>query len=88
MAAAGFDASFAFEYDAPSDTAYKLYSPDAEKPATQIYIDVPGDKPAELSARSDSVRQIAKKYTLVRYYYPAEVRDQIRNAAEPLLIKE
>lgn len=88
LARAGYDVEFAFEYDAPSDTAYKLYSPDAEKPATQIYIDVPGGKLAELSDRSDSVRQIARKYTLVRYYYPAAVRDQIRDVAEPLLKKE
>ena len=42
IAAAGFNVDFAFEDDAPSDTAYKLYNPDAEKPATQIYIEASG----------------------------------------------
>jgi HD superfamily phosphohydrolase len=86
--AAGFDVDFAFEYDAPSDTAYKLYNPDAEKPNTQIYIEVPGSAYAELSTRADSVKAIAKEYTLVRYYYPASVRKSIRADAEPLLAKE
>jgi uncharacterized protein len=85
---ADFNVDYAFEADAPSDTAYKLYNPDAEKPATQIYIESLGDEQVELSQQSDGVAQLAKKYTLVRYYYPAKVRDQIRTEAEPLLSKE
>lgn len=88
IAAAGFNVDFAFEGDAPSDTAYKLYNPDSEEPATQIYIEVLGGRQVELSQESDSVKQLAKKYTLTRYYYPASVRDQIRTSAEPLLNKE
>ena len=88
IAATSFDVDFAFEDDAPSDTAYKLYNPDAEKPATQIYIEAAGHGQVELSQLSESVRQLTKKYTLVRYYYPAEVREQIRTMAEPLLNKE
>ena len=82
---AGYDVEFAFASDAPSDTAYKLYNPDLEEPATQIYIEAPGGGQVELSQRSDAVKQLAKKYTLVRYYYPAETRDRIRTQAEPLL---
>lgn len=85
---ASLDVDFAFEHDAPSDTAYKLYNPDAEKPATQIYIEALGDGQVELSQLSESVKQLTKKYTLVRYYYPAGVRDKIRTMAEPLLSKE
>ena len=86
--AAGLDVDFAFEGDAPSDTPYKLYNPDAGTPATQIYIEALDHGQVELSQRSDSVRQLCKKYALTRYYYPADVRDQIRTIAEPLLEKE
>jgi HD superfamily phosphohydrolase len=85
IAAAGYDVDFAFESDAPSDTAYKLYNPDAEEPATQIYIEGPTGDHVELSRRSDAVKQLAKKYTMVRYYYPADTRDEICKKAEPLL---
>ena len=88
ITAAGLDVDFAFEVDAPSDTAYKLYNPDAEKPATQIYIEALGNTQVELSQQSESVHQLTKKYTLTRYYYPPDVRDTIRMVAEPLLNKE
>ncbi|MEQ8786514.1 MAG: HD domain-containing protein [Pirellulaceae bacterium] len=85
IAAAGYDVEFAFASDAPSDTAYKLYNPDAEKPATQIYIEGAAGGQVEISQRSAAVDQLTKKYTLVRYYYPADTRNQIRAEAEPLL---
>ncbi|MBN2023561.1 MAG: hypothetical protein JW809_12320, partial [Pirellulales bacterium] len=88
IAAAKFEVDFAFKDDAPSDTAYKPYDPDAEKPATQIYVEALGSGQVELSQQSESVKQLTKKYTLVRYYYPADVRDEIRRQAEPLLEKE
>jgi HD superfamily phosphohydrolase len=84
----GYDIEFAFEPDVPSDTPYKLYNPDAEKPGTQIYIESANGNQVELSQCSDAVKQLTKKYTLVRYYYPADARDQIREKAEPLLRKE
>ncbi len=84
IAAAGYDDEFAFAFDAPSDTAYKLYNPDAEEPATQIFIEGQEGQ-EELTRRSEPVRELAKKYTLVRYYYPADVRDEIRSKAGPLL---
>jgi uncharacterized protein len=83
--AAGYDIDFAFAHDAPSDTAYKIYNPDAEKPATQIYIEDSSGGQVELSQCSDAVKQLTKKYTLVRYYFPPDTRDQIRAKAEPLL---
>ncbi len=86
--AAGLEAEFAFAHDAPSDTPYKLYNPDAEKPATQIYVETSSGKHRELSQESDSVRQLTKEYTLVRYYFPASVREGIRAEAEPLLFRE
>ena len=88
IAAAGYTVDYAFAADTPSDTAYKLYNPDAEKPATQIYIEASAGNFKELSDCSDSVKQLTKKYTLVRYYFPAAVRDQVFAEAVPLLDKE
>ncbi len=88
IVAAGYDVEFAFEPDAPSDTPYKLYNPDAEEPATQIYIESANGDQVELNQCSDAVKQLTNKYTLVRYYYPADARSQIREKAEPLLKKE
>ncbi len=88
IAAGGYAVEYAFAPDTPSDTAYKLYNPDAEKPATQIYVEAPGGTYQELSDRSDSVKQLTKKYTLVRYYFPASVRERVLAEAVPLLVKE
>lgn len=88
IANAGYNVEFAFEPDAPSDTPYKPYDLDAEKPATQIYIESANGDQGELSECSAPVKLLAKKYTLVRYYYPADARSQIREKAEPLLKKE
>ncbi|KKL80240.1 hypothetical protein LCGC14_2006750 [marine sediment metagenome] len=85
---AGFEEEFAFAHDAPSDTPYKLYNPNAEKPATQIYVESQSGKHQELSECSDSIKPLAKKYTLVRYYYPKSVQQSIQTEAEPLLSKE
>ncbi len=85
---AGLDTDYAFEYDAPSDTAYKLYNPDAEQPATQIYIANATGKQVELSECTESVHHLTKRYKLVRYYFPADVRGQIETDARPLLTKE
>jgi hypothetical protein len=88
VAAAGLEPDFYFAHDAPSDTAYKLYDPDAEKPATQIYVEGVSGKHQELSECSESARQLTKRYTLVRYYYPESARQKIRADAGPLLFKE
>jgi HD superfamily phosphohydrolase len=88
VAAHGFEVEYAFAADTPSDTAYKLYNPDAEKPATQIYVEASNGKYLELSECSDTVKQLTKKYTLVRYYFPAEARADVHAQAVPLLDKE
>jgi uncharacterized protein len=85
LGTAGIDPNYAFESDTPSDTAYKLYDPDAAKPATQIFVEVHDGSQKELSSVSENVRQLTRKYTLIRYYYPASVRSAIRAEAEPLL---
>jgi len=74
--------------DSPSDTAYKPYNPDAETPATQIYISNPSGKQVELSQCSDNVKNLTKKYTMTRYYFPEAVREEILEKAAPCLIKE
>ncbi|MFZ5830760.1 MAG: HD domain-containing protein [Planctomycetota bacterium] len=84
----GLSTAFAFAHDAPSDTPYKLYNPEAAQPATQIFIETEDGSQEELSRVSDSVHQLTKKYTLVRYYYPGAVRDRIRQEAEPLLDRD
>jgi HD superfamily phosphohydrolase len=85
--AVGYSAAWAFAHDTPSDTPYKLYNPDAERSAIQIYIQT-GDGYRELGEQSDLVRQLAKKYTLTRYYFPADVRPRMISEAAPLLDKE
>ncbi len=85
---ANIDKEYSFEHDAPSDTAYKLYNPDAEEPATQIYVADASGEQVELSQRTESVHELTKKYNLLRYYYPASVRDMIQNEAEPLLRRD
>ena len=85
----GRDAKYSFARDTPSDTAYQLYNPDAEKSSTQIYIEGGNGKQQELSQLSDSVKnQLSKKYTLVRYYFPAELQEKITSDAVPILFKE
>jgi HD superfamily phosphohydrolase len=88
IAANGFDVNYAFAPDTPSDTAYKLYNPDAEKLATQIYVEASDGNCTELSECSDTVKQLTKKYTLVRYYFPAEMRAGVLAEAVPLLNNE
>lgn len=84
---AGFDRDFAFADDAPGDIAYKLYNPESSNPATEIYVETHAGQQKELSIESDNVRQLTKGYTLVRFYYPEEVRDRIHQEAEPLLAR-
>ena len=41
----GLSPEYALADDAPADTPYKPYDPDAEKPATQIYVETAGGTP-------------------------------------------
>jgi len=79
----GMDCDFCFAYDTPADAPYKPYDPDEQKPPTQIYIET-SDGLREISTLSTTVQQL-KKYTLVRYYFPAECRDEIDRIARATL---
>ncbi len=82
---ASLPAKYCFAHDKPGDTPYKPYIPDAEKPATQIYVQTHAGAMSELSRVSEHVANLTKKYTLTRYYFPASCRDQIVHEAIPLL---
>lgn len=84
----GLPVEFFFDSDTPSDTAYKLYNPDASKPATQIYVHSADGKQHELSRLSENVANLTKPYKLIRYYFPENVQELIRSEAVPLLFKE
>ena len=88
LADTGYDTDYTFDSDTPSDTAYKRYEPDAERPATQIYIAESDGQLTELTKCSRRVRELTDKYTLQRYYYPAAVRGRIQTEAESSLIRE
>jgi len=77
-----------FVCDSPADTPYKPYDPDAEKPATQIYVENLLGVPQEFGLLSDAVRELKRKYTLLRYYFPAEVRPEIEKLAATHLKKD
>lgn len=85
---AKLDPAYSFKDDTPGDTAYKLYDPDADKPATQIYLEQANGTHQEISRCSPSVLQLTTEYKLVRYYFPDSVRTQIESEAKPLLFKE
>jgi HD superfamily phosphohydrolase len=77
-----------FAEDTPGDTPYRPYDPDEEKQATQIYIETAPSRLTELSKHSESVDALKKKYTLVRYYYPPDIRNYIQQIAKETLRKD
>ena len=83
----GLSAEYALAEDTPADTPYKPYDPDAEKPATQIYVESAAGKPEPLSRNSAMVEALSKKYTLIRYYCPKELRDELEAIARTKLGK-
>lgn len=66
-----------FPYDTPADTPYKVYDPTADKPETQIYVEDQAGKIKTLDQLSDQVSVLRNKITKLRYYFPAEARDEI-----------
>jgi uncharacterized protein len=82
------DTDYSFVPDTPTDTPYKPYDPDAEKPATQIYVENSLSELKELSSVVEAVETLKKKYTLVRYYYPESIREDIDLIAKETLRKE
>ncbi len=84
----GLDPEYAFVDDTAADTPYKPYDPDASRPASQIYIETTDGKNVEISTRSDALAQLHKKYSLLRYYYPESIRDQIETIAKSTIARE
>lgn len=82
------DVDYCFASDSPSDTAYKPYDPDADKPATQIYLQNADGSQQELSRLSENVQNLTKPYRLTRFYFPEIARETIRSEALPLLFKD
>jgi HD superfamily phosphohydrolase len=81
-------AKYLFAIDNPSDTPYKPYDPDAEKPAKQIFVEIATGKPQEISFLSKTVLQLRDQYELVRYYFPARLRSALEEIARNTLWKE
>jgi len=84
----GLDAGYLFLFDTPGDTPYEPYDPDEEEERTQIYIETPDGRQAEISRCSKPVEQLTSKYQLLRYYYPEWIRDNINEIAQQHLRKE
>ena len=78
---------YSFVVDTPADTPYKPYEEDAEKPATQIYIEDAYGKPRNLASLSQPVSQLQTRYELARYYFPEALRDVIDPIAASKLKK-
>ncbi len=86
MQECGLDPRYCFAEDSASDTPYEPYQPDVEKPARQIYVENSAGQVVEISTLSDALVQLRKTWTILRYYVPAEFRDELRQiAAETLL---
>jgi uncharacterized protein len=77
-----------FQSDSPADTPYKPYDPDSDKPATQIYVENLLGKPQEFGTLSSAVQSLKSKYSLLRYYFPEDVREQVESLATQHLKKE
>jgi HD superfamily phosphohydrolase len=79
----GMDPRYCWVEDSASDTPYEPYHPDVEKPSKQIFVESSDGQIVEISRLSEALMQLRKTYTVIRYYAPAEVRDEMtRIAAE------
>lgn len=76
----GLDLRYAFVEDSASDTPYEPYEPDEERPAGQILVESADGRIVEISQISEALRQLRKTYTVMRYYFPAELRDDMTQA--------
>jgi hypothetical protein len=79
---------YAFVAETAADTPYKPYDPDAARPASQIYVETADGRSVEISARSEALVHLRKKYEFVRYYFPESIRDRIERVADETLRKE
>jgi uncharacterized protein len=73
---------YSFVEDAPGDTAYEPYDPDADAPARQIYVETTQGEIKELSTESHAVRQLREPYRLLRFYFPEALRAKIDRIAK------
>lgn len=77
----GREPAYHFVEDSPSDTPYAPYHPDAAAPSRQIFVETATGRIVEISQLSDAVIQLRKKYTMFRYYVPADFRDELCDLA-------
>jgi HD superfamily phosphohydrolase len=88
LSQAGLDPDYSFVEDTPGDTPYKPYDPDDAKPATQIYAQTTLGEITEISKQSPAVQVLKSKYSLLRYYFPASIRDKMEKIAKAALVKD
>ena len=74
--------------DSPSDTPYVGYQPDKEDPASLIFVRSPFGKMDELTDCSPLASSITEKDQVVRYHYPAELREDMEALATQLFSKK
>jgi HD superfamily phosphohydrolase len=74
--------------DTASDTPYKPYDPDGDKPNDQIYIEDSLGKQVEFSTISKPVSELKEKYSLLRYYFPEQLGDEMKEIASKTLKKD
>jgi HD superfamily phosphohydrolase len=74
------DPAYHFVEDTASDTPYEPYEPDAERPARQIMVENGEGRIVEISQQSEALQQLRKTYTVMRYYAPAWLREEMRTA--------
>jgi HD superfamily phosphohydrolase len=83
----GLDREYSFVADSVADTPYKPYNPDAEVQETQIFVETPTGRQVEISSMSEPVKELTKKYNLLRYFYPSEIRNEVEAIAARTLHK-
>lgn len=81
----GLDPRYCFADDSASDTPYEPYQPDAERPGRQIFVEDGDGRIVEISTLSDALVQLRKTYTVIRYYVPAEFRQELSRIADQTL---
>ena len=77
----GLDPAYAFVADSPTDTPYRPYDPDDEKPVDQIFVEGPAGGWQEISQASRSIHTLQSEYSLLRYYFPGRIRDVVASVA-------
>lgn len=73
----GIDPEYFLAQDTAGDVPYKPYDPAEDKPAAQIYVENTLGKVQEISIQSRPVSELRGKYSLIRYYFPEEIRGDV-----------